>query len=680
MKTRHARNIFFSVVFYWTLFLIAAPSIADLVTTEEMTKPMKTCVTALENDGINSTMYKKKVYTCWHIARDVQKGLGQTGTQDTALVKIKFKEREGDEVKVKDHWVLDAGWKIGEHDVFIEPGTGKLYKGTLNLMQHYRRGKGITEATPEVERHSRLRVVVDFTPLSVSLNTEITITVTVYDRTDGKGLYDGGRPVPNQPLTVWLTPPNGTKTQISAAGDRTDAKGKWTKKMIPCPGSTLECLGDFRIDAEVPTSPVAGKGLDEGKCIFRIGMVPLLDPGTAYCAIGSAHQLTVTLVCAESGAPKPNEQVRFTVLEGPHAGTSGVVMTDANGQAVWSYTGIEPGMDTIVAEPTDSYTLSHVDRKLSVNDPYAEISRQVYVTWVEEDNPTLPPSEGYGWQDILLDDFEGDFPGNWEIREKETSPIANWGKDSYQPHGGLYSVFCAKDGPDGVDPPQNYPDDMASAIVFGPFDLRDADFAELNFYYWLKSADSNDRFWYLASLDGTHFYGQYKSGDSEGWQYQSFKLDDVFGLEDLSGQPSVWIAFYFVSDSSGSDAGAFVDNVELKKWIPNFPVVPDIRANGSDYPIVIPVGDNVVISLGMDAGLHTGESADWFLVAIDPGGSITSYYQGPLFSFDDTAIVNFTDLEVGDHSFYFGIDLEPNGAVDLDSLFYDGVQVKISQP
>jgi hypothetical protein len=458
--------------------------------------------------------------------------------------------------------------------------------------------------------------------------------------------------------------------------------------VTPCPG----CLGDFRIDAEVPTTPVLGKGFAEGRCVRDLGMVPHLTPGDAYCTVGNTHQLTATVVCAQLGQPQPNVPVRFTVMYGPHAGVTGIEKTDANGQAFWSYTGEKLGTDTIVAEPKYN-TLASVNRRTELDESYEEISRQVYVTWVEEDKPTLPPSMGFAWKDILLDGFEGDFPGSWEIREKDT-PIANWGKDGYTAHGGSYSAFCAKDGPDGVTPPENYPNDMASSMVFGPFDLSDAALAELNYYYWLKSGDANDRLWCLASLDGTHFYGQYRSGDSEGWQYMSFKLNTVFALQDITGQTKVWIAFRFISDSSGGDIGAFVDDVQLRKWVPNFPVIPDIRANGSDYPISVSRGNNVQLSIGMDTGQYAGEKADWFLLELAPNGSILYYdttqgmmvegialsYQGPLFFFDDTAIFNLRNLSTGRHWFYFGVDLKPNGVIDTDCLFYDGAQVEIPKP
>ena len=61
------------------------------------------------------------------------------------------------------------------------------------------------------------------------------------------------------------------------------------------------------------------------------------------------------------------------------------------------------------------------------------------------------------------------------------------------------------------------------------------------------------------SLDGVHFAGLGVSGDSGGWQFVNLDLSGCLG------DSSVWIAFKFVSDSSGVDVGAFVDDIVIQK-------------------------------------------------------------------------------------------------------------------
>ena len=73
-----------------------------------------------------------------------------------------------------------------------------------------------------------------------------------------------------------------------------------------------------------------------------------LSPLTDTNPVGSGHMLTATLVDT-SGTAIPGATITFIVTAGPHVGTTGMAVTDVNGEAMWSYTGTTPGMDTIVA-------------------------------------------------------------------------------------------------------------------------------------------------------------------------------------------------------------------------------------------------------------------------------------------------------------------------------------------
>ncbi len=79
---------------------------------------------------------------------------------------------------------------------------------------------------------------------------------------------------------------------------------------------------------------VAGTGFD-------------LAPATAIGPTGSSHSVTATLVPAQSGVI-----VRFRVLSGPNVNRNTVAVTNAAGQAVFSYSGTGGlGTDTIIAWP-----------------------------------------------------------------------------------------------------------------------------------------------------------------------------------------------------------------------------------------------------------------------------------------------------------------------------------------
>lgn len=173
---------------------------------------------------------------------------------------------------------------------------------------------------------------------------------------------------------------------------------------------------------------------------------------------------------------------------------------------------------------------------------------------------------GSGWQNIMTDDFEGAFPGMWTIYCGATD--AYWGKDSYNPHGGLYSAFCAKGGTEGVDPPAEYRNDMYSWMIYGPFSLEDAVAADLSFSYWMDTQVDHDYLFCGATVDGLDFYGWSASGDSGGWVDGELDLTDVYVLGNLCGQSHVWVVFAFVSDASITYEGVFIDDVALRQIIP----------------------------------------------------------------------------------------------------------------
>ncbi len=95
--------------------------------------------------------------------------------------------------------------------------------------------------------------------------------------------------------------------------------------------------GDYILDSDVF---IKGESIVSPKLTLE----PLKDTNP----IGSSHELTATLV-DEAGTPMPDVKITFEVTEGPHKGATGTGVTDKNGEATWSYTGKEEGMDTIVA-------------------------------------------------------------------------------------------------------------------------------------------------------------------------------------------------------------------------------------------------------------------------------------------------------------------------------------------
>jgi len=122
--------------------------------------------------------------------------------------------------------------------------------------------------------------------------------------------------------------------------------------------------------------------------------------------------------------------------------------------------------------------------------------------------------------------------------------------------------------------------------------------------------------------------------------------------------------------------------------------VPDIKADGADGSITVSSGTPVGISVSIDPGSNSGENADWWLAKSGPDGNYQYFnlstgsmvqgllptYQGALFSLDTTQVLNSSNLTVGTHAFYFGVDLNMNGSLDMDAIHYDSVSINVTAP
>jgi len=181
----------------------------------------------------------------------------------------------------------------------------------------------------------------------------------------------------------------------------------------------------------------------------------------------------------------------------------------------------------------------------------------------------LPESVG-GWINVMTEDFEGGFPGPWDVSDDNGAAYGEyyWASRNCRSHTGSYSGWSVGGGADGgrLGCGANYPDYADSWMIYGPFDLTDATDAELLFWYWNLSELGYDYLFWGASTDGWYFYGNAATGSSGGWSDVNFDLTDVYILGDLTGQPQVWIAFVFISDYSITYAeSAYIDDVVLRK-------------------------------------------------------------------------------------------------------------------
>jgi parallel beta-helix repeat protein len=177
-----------------------------------------------------------------------------------------------------------------------------------------------------------------------------------------------------------------------------------------------------------------------------------------------------------------------------------------------------------------------------------------------------------GWTDIMTEDFEGAFPrGDWELSGSDGTDRGEyyWAKRDCRPHAGSHSAWAVGGGTDDGTLPcvADYPNHAFSYMIYGPFDLAKATDAELIFHYW-RDSQSNDSLGWFASIDGNNFYGSSSGAASGSWREQTFDLTNVSFLGDVTRSPSVWIAFVFESDESGTRAeGVYVDDIVLSAYM-----------------------------------------------------------------------------------------------------------------
>jgi hypothetical protein len=165
------------------------------------------------------------------------------------------------------------------------------------------------------------------------------------------------------------------------------------------------------------------------------------------------------------------------------------------------------------------------------------------------------------WAIIAREGFEGPFPTEgWWVWDQDGLQNGEyyWGKEDSHPHRGRWAAWCAADGA-SPRPFGGYPNHGLSWMVYGPFSLKDAAAAELEFFCDYEIEAAGDTFFYGHSTDGRNFEGQRVSGASGGY------VETVFDLSSVCGEAEVWIALLFVSDAVGTARGVWIDDLVLRK-------------------------------------------------------------------------------------------------------------------
>jgi hypothetical protein len=182
-----------------------------------------------------------------------------------------------------------------------------------------------------------------------------------------------------------------------------------------------------------------------------------------------------------------------------------------------------------------------------------------------------PAGATAGWTTILTESAEGAFPADngWTVMDNNgDSGDDFWDDLSCRSFTGSWSIWCADIG-DQADC-ANYDDDMTSWMIFGPFSLADADDARAEFYLWSETQSPEipiDYVFWGASANGVNFSG-YRPTNNLDWTLVEFDFKSVPTLGDLTGEPAVWFAVIFISDSSvNTFEGSYVDDILIEKHI-----------------------------------------------------------------------------------------------------------------
>jgi hypothetical protein len=273
------------------------------------------------------------------------------------------------------------------------------------------------------------------------------------------------------------------------------------------------------------------------------------------------------------GGPAPYMQWSGTSMAAPHvAGLAAMVrglnptLTADQTQAIIQYTAQDLGVPG--RDPVFGYGRINVQAAVAAAAGVTPTATRTQTPLPPTATPTPPPTSG--WVTLILETFEGAFPGAWRVYDQSPDDGEYyWATRDCRADSGQWSAWAVGGG-DGVGLPcgSDYPNNASSHMTFGPFSLSDANAALLILKLWMSGGVGFDQLCTSASLDGIAFLADCTTQATNGWEEWRFDLTNVYELGDVTGQPNVWVGIHFLSDGSGVLAeGAYVDNIVLLKHV-----------------------------------------------------------------------------------------------------------------
>jgi hypothetical protein len=252
-------------------------------------------------------------------------------------------------------------------------------------------------------------------------------------------------------------------------------------------------------------------------------------------------------------------------------------------------------------------------------------------------NPTAPPIKGNQpgkldspgirtpnqpsgtWQLIASEGFESAFPSTgWTVLDLNHTycqlcwdDASYWDGTVYRAHAGSWAAWPPRGGTNGYSPYSNinYTNNMNTRMIYGPFDLSNAVYADADFYLWREIEPGYD---YLA-FEVSHTGNVNDFQELARWDgsVQQWVFQDIY-FNDYIGDNSVWVAWRFYSDYSVTYQGPWVDDIRVWKYVPGQVTVQgyvhyydrtgtrvpaqyatihlwDANTNGVDYELTYPI-------------------------------------------------------------------------------------------
>ncbi|MCP4576668.1 MAG: DUF4091 domain-containing protein [Deltaproteobacteria bacterium] len=168
-----------------------------------------------------------------------------------------------------------------------------------------------------------------------------------------------------------------------------------------------------------------------------------------------------------------------------------------------------------------------------------------------------------------------------------------------------------------------------------------------------------------------------------------------YGVENEEDPTYVYTDISWPTDPDAWESGRkeLADIIENNAPEKKYPI-PEIKANGEDGPLVISAAEKLTITVSLTCGDFLSNNADWWVAESAPGGLFYHFdlstgsmvpdllptHHGPLFNLGTTNLLNSSDLTVGTHTFYFAVDMNMNGSLDMNFIYYDSVGINVTEP